>query len=52
MDTQALAQRFTDVLADLGLECIGVEFSPSQGLSTLRAYLEVLDRAEGREATL
>lgn len=52
MDTQALAQRFTDVLADLRLECIGVEFSPSQGQSTLRVYLDVLDRAEGREVTL
>lgn len=48
MDTQALAQRFTDVLADLQLECLGVEFSPSQGQSTLRVYLN----AEGREVTL
>lgn len=52
MDTQALAQRFTDVLADQGLECLGVEFSPSQGQSTLRVYLDVLDHAEGREVTL
>ena len=48
MDTQALAQRFTEVLADLQLECIGVEFSPSQGQSTLRVYLD----AEGREVNL
>ncbi|HTC25638.1 ribosome maturation factor RimP [Dyella sp.] len=48
MDTQALAQRFTDVLADLQLECLGIEFSPSQGQSTLRVYLD----AEGREVTL
>jgi ribosome maturation factor RimP len=52
MDTQALAQRFTDVLTDQGLECLGVEFSPSQGQSTLRVYLDVLDHAEGREVTL
>jgi ribosome maturation factor RimP len=52
MDTQALAQRFTEALADLGLECLGVEFSPSQGQSTLRVYLDVLDHAEGREVTL
>jgi ribosome maturation factor RimP len=45
MDTQALAQRFTEVLADLGLECIGVEFNPSQGQSTLRVFLDT----EGRE---
>jgi ribosome maturation factor RimP len=48
MDTQALAQRFTEVLTDLQLECLGVEFSPSQGQSTLRVYLD----AEGREVTL
>lgn len=53
MDTQALAQRFTDVLADLGVECIGVEFTPAQGQSTLRVYLDVLDQTtEGREVTL
>jgi ribosome maturation factor RimP len=54
MDTQALAQRFTEVLADLGLECMGVEFTPAQGQSTLRVYLDVLDKAteEGREVTL
>ncbi len=43
MDTQALAQRFSEVLADLGLECLGVEFTPSQGQSTLRVYLDVPD---------
>jgi ribosome maturation factor RimP len=48
MDTLALAQRFTEVLVDLQLECLGVEFSPSQGQSTLRVYLD----AEGREVTL
>jgi ribosome maturation factor RimP len=48
MDTLALARRFTDVLADLQLECLGIEFSPSQGQSTLRVYLD----AEGREVTL
>jgi ribosome maturation factor RimP len=53
MDTQALAQRFTGILADLGLECLGVEFSPAQGQSTLRVYLDVADKSEaGREVTL
>ena len=52
MDTQALAQRFTEVLADLGLECLGVEFNPSHGQSTLRVYLDVLDHADGREVTV
>lgn len=45
MDTQALAQRFTGVLADLGLECLGVEFNPSHGQSTLRVYLDLLDKS-------
>ncbi|AFC85550.1 ribosome maturation factor RimP [Frateuria aurantia] len=40
MDTQALARRFDPILADLGLECLGVDFAPSQGQSTLRVYLE------------
>lgn len=44
MDTQALAQRFTEVLADLGLECLGVEFTPSHGQSTLRVYLDLTDQ--------
>jgi ribosome maturation factor RimP len=53
MDTQALAQRFTEVLADLGLECLGVEFNPSQGQSTLRVYLDIPAQGEeGREVTL
>ena len=51
MDTQALARRFSEVLADLGLECLGVEFTPSQGQSTLRVYLDLpeADGAERRE---
>jgi ribosome maturation factor RimP len=44
MDTLKLAQRFTEVLSDLGLECIGVEFTPSHGQSTLRVYLDLLDK--------
>jgi ribosome maturation factor RimP len=47
MDTQALAQRFSEVLADLGLECLGVEFTPSQGQSTLRVYLDLLEASDG-----
>jgi len=53
MDTQALALRFTEVLADLGLECLGVEFTPSHGQSTLRVYLDIPGKGEeGREVTL
>ncbi len=50
MDTKALAVRFNDVLADLRLECIGVEFTPSHGQSTLRVYLDLLDKSEPDEA--
>jgi len=50
MDTKALAVRFNDVLADLRLECIGVEFTPSHGQSTLRVYLDLLDKSEPGEA--
>ena len=50
MDLNALTQRFSGVLADLGLECLGLEFTPSHGQSTLRVYLDLLDKdgaAEG-----
>src|ERR1700733_8730745 len=49
MDTYALTQRFTGVLADLGLECLGVEVTPSHGQSTLRVYLDLLDKSESSE---
>jgi ribosome maturation factor RimP len=49
MDTQALTQRFNEVLVDLRLECIGVEFTPSHGQSTLRVYLDLLDKSEPGE---
>jgi ribosome maturation factor RimP len=51
MDTQALSQRFSEVLADLGLECLGVEFTPSHGQSTLRVYLDLLDKDGAGEST-
>ena len=49
MDTYALTQRFNEVLADLGLECLGVEFTPSHGQSTLRVYLDLLEKSEPGE---
>ncbi len=45
MDTQALALRFSGALTELGLCCLGVEFLPGQGQSTLRVYVDVLDPA-------
>ena len=50
MDTLALTQRFNEILADLGLECLGVEFNPSSGQSTLRVYLDLLDKGQADEA--
>ncbi|MDQ0008573.1 ribosome maturation factor RimP [Luteibacter jiangsuensis] len=41
VDTNALSQRFSDIVADLGLEVLGIEFIPSGGQSTLRVYLDV-----------
>lgn len=43
MDTQALTQRFTHVLADMDMECAGVEWLPAQGQGTLRVYIERTD---------
>ena len=43
MDTQALALRFSGALTELGLCCLGVEFLPGQGQSTLRVYVDLLD---------
>lgn len=51
VDNNALSQRFSDIVADLGLEVMGIEFSPSDGQSTLRVYLDVTDaERERREA--
>ena len=47
MDTQALAQRFSEALTDLGLECLGLEFNPSDGQSTLRIYVDLLKKEIG-----
>jgi ribosome maturation factor RimP len=44
LDTQALAQRFSRILADLGLDCPGLEWNPSAGQGTLRVYIEAADR--------
>lgn len=32
------------VIADLGLECLGVEYSPSHGSSLVRVYIDAADR--------
>ena len=52
MDTNALTQRFSEIVADLGLEVLGIEFLPAGGgQSTLRVFLDVPEGAqEGRES--
>ena len=51
MDTNALSQKFSDIVAEMGLEVLGIEFLPSGGQSTLRVYLDVVEaERERREA--
>jgi len=51
VDTNALSQRFSDIVAELGLEVLGMDFGPSDGQITLRVYLAVLAaERERREA--
>ena len=45
MRNEELTQLLTPVVADLGLECLGVEYSPSYGNSLVRVYIEATDRA-------
>jgi ribosome maturation factor RimP len=52
VDTNALTQRFSEIVADLGLEVLGIEFLPAGGgQSTLRVFLDVPEELrEGRES--
>lgn len=40
-----LTNLLTPVVADLGLECLGVEYSPSQGNALVRVYIDASGRA-------
>jgi len=44
MRNEVLTQLLAPVIADLGLECLGVEYSPSHGNSLVRVYIEAADR--------
>ena len=44
MKAENLATLFTPVVASLGLECLGVEYSPSRGNSLVRVYIDAADR--------
>ena len=44
MRNEELTQLLAPVIADLGLQCVGVEYSPSHGNSLVRVYIEAADR--------
>ena len=44
MRNEELTELLAPVVADLGLECLGVEFSPSHGNSLVRVYIDAADR--------
>ena len=44
MRNEELTQLLAPVIADLGLECLGVEYSPSHGNSLVRVYIDAQDR--------
>ncbi len=48
LKAEDLATLFTPVIASLGLECLGVEYSPSRGNSLVRVYID----APGRLVTI
>ena len=45
MRNEELTELLTPVIADLGLECLGVEYSPSYGNSLVRVYIDAPERA-------
>lgn len=49
MKAEELSKLFAPVVSALGLECLGVEFSPSHGNSLLRVYIDAPERHVGIE---
>ncbi|HEU4858060.1 MAG TPA: ribosome maturation factor RimP [Rhodanobacteraceae bacterium] len=47
METEAIVARVAPALAELGLECLGVEWNAGQGGGLLRVYIDLLDHAGG-----
>jgi ribosome maturation factor RimP len=45
MRNEELTELLAPVVADLGLECLGVEYSPSHGNGLVRVYIDAPDRA-------
>lgn len=44
MRDDELLQLLTPVIADLGFECLGIEYAPSRGNSLLRIYIDAPER--------
>jgi ribosome maturation factor RimP len=42
---EELTELLAPVIADMGLECLGVEYSPSHGNSLVRVYIDAAGRA-------
>ncbi|TAN04058.1 MAG: ribosome maturation factor RimP [Rhodanobacteraceae bacterium] len=45
METEAIVSRVAPALAELGLECLGVEWNAGHGGGLLRVYIDSLDHA-------
>jgi ribosome maturation factor RimP len=45
MRNEELTELLTPIIADMGLECLGVEYSPSNGNGLVRVYIDTADRA-------
>jgi ribosome maturation factor RimP len=45
MRNSELTELVSPAIADLGLECLGVEYSPSHGNSLVRVYIDAAERA-------
>lgn len=45
MRNEELTELLAPVIADMGLECLGVEYSPSHGNSLVRVYIDAAGRA-------
>ncbi|MGH8125595.1 MAG: ribosome maturation factor RimP [Rhodanobacteraceae bacterium] len=46
METEAIAARVAPALADLGLECLGVEWNAGHGGGLLRVYIDALEHGD------
>ena len=50
METEAIVARVAPALAELGLECLGVEWNAGQGGGLLRVYIDSLPQGDGAAA--